>query len=147
VRVKAPPAKAFDLFTAQMGRWFPHGIGKQPKVEIVVEPRAQGRWFERDADGVETEWGKVLAWEPPGSNGKGRVLLAWQINAAWTFDPNAFSEVEATFSRAEDGGTLVTLEHRKLEGLGVDAASVAEQLRNGWPGVMEKFAQHTDANG
>jgi hypothetical protein len=140
VRVKAGPAKAFELFTAHMGRWFPYEIGRSPKVEVVIEPRPQGRWFERDADGVETQWGEVLAWEPPG-----RVLLAWRINAAWAFDPKAMSEVEVTFVPAEEGGSVVTLEHRKLERLGADAERVAEELRGGWPGIFELFAQYADS--
>ena len=65
IQVKAPPARAFDLFTSRIGDWWPKGIGKAPHVAIVMEPRVGGRWFERDADGNETQWGKVLSWEPP----------------------------------------------------------------------------------
>ena len=66
VAVKAPPARAFELFTSQMAGWWPKGrtIGKNPHVEIVMRPQVGGEWFERDADGAETRWGKVLAWEP-----------------------------------------------------------------------------------
>ena len=84
VQVKAPPARAFEIFTSRMQDWWPagHTVGKKPHVAIVMEPHVGGRWFERDAEGTETQWGQVLAWEPPS-----RALLAWQLNSQWTFDP------------------------------------------------------------
>jgi uncharacterized protein YndB with AHSA1/START domain len=106
----------------------------------VVEPHPEGRWYERDAEGVETPWGKVLAWEPPG-----RALLAWQLNGQWTYDPDLVTELELTFEALPAGGTKVTLEHRNLERLGPTAALLAEQLGNGWPGMLRAFADLADA--
>src|SRR5271165_5464963 len=142
VQVKASPARAFELFATRMADWWPKGrtVGKNPHEAIVVEPRAGGRWFERDADGQETSWGKVLAWEPPS-----RLLLGWQLNTAFTYDPDFLTEVELTFSAAEGGGTLVTLEHRNLERFGADAARFAEQLGSGWPNFLALFVQFADA--
>jgi hypothetical protein len=144
VQVKAAPARAFALFAAHMGDWWPktHTIGKKPFAAIVVEPHAGGRWLERDADGAETHWGKVLAWEPPG-----RLLLGWQIDSKFAYDPALMTEVELTFAAAEGGGTLVTLEHRNLERFGADAERIAEVLRGGWPGVVELFRNYADAQG
>jgi len=143
VQVKAPPAKAFDLFTAHMAHWWPKGrtIGKNPHVAVVMEPRVNGQWFERDADGRETHWGKVLAWEPPA-----RLLLGWQISSQWRYEPGFVTELELTFAPAEGGGTLVTLEHRNLERFGAEAASHAEKLRGGWPTQVAEFAAYADAN-
>jgi uncharacterized protein YndB with AHSA1/START domain len=139
VEVKAAPARAFELFASQMERWWPKGrtIGKAPHVAIVIEPQAGGKWFERDADGNETHWGKVLAWEPPS-----RLLLGWQINTAWVHDPDLLTEVELTFAPAEGGGTHVTLEHRHLERFGGDAARHAERLGGGWPTKLAEFAEY-----
>jgi uncharacterized protein YndB with AHSA1/START domain len=142
VQVKAPPARAFELFALRMGDWWPKGggVGKAPCVDVIVEPRADGRWFERDADGRETPWGKVLAWDPPG-----RLLLAWQLTPDWTYDPALVTEVELTFAAAEGGGTLVTLEHRHLEQFGARAAEHSEKLRGGWPvrfDLYARFANH-----
>jgi uncharacterized protein YndB with AHSA1/START domain len=141
VTVKASPARAFELFCAHMERWWPAGrtVGKQPHVAIVMEPRPGGRWFERDADGVETHWGKVLAWEPPS-----RLLLAWQLNSQWQYDPQFLTEVELAFAPADGGGTLVTLEHRDLERFGADAEKFAEQLGNGWPRFLADFSGYAD---
>ena len=75
VTVKAPPARAFALFTGNIAKWWPPTmtIGKIPTIDIVLTPKVGGKWYQRDAEGNEIQWGKVLAWEPPG-----RVLLAWQ---------------------------------------------------------------------
>lgn len=142
VRVKAPPAQAFELFATRMADWWPRGrtIGRNPHVEIVIEPRTEGRWFERDAEGNETQWGKVLAWDPPS-----RLLLAWQIDTQWRYDPGLLTEVELTFAAAEGGGTLVTLEHRRLERFGADAVPHSEKLRGGWPTHLDDFARFADS--
>jgi hypothetical protein len=140
VQVKAAPARAFELFTTRMGDWWPKGIGKAPHAAVVIEPQAGGRWFERDADGNETDWGKVLAWEPPA-----RLVLAGQITSRWSYDPELFTEVELSFAPAEGGGTLVRLEHRKLEAYGADAARHAERLRGGWPTHIDLFVRFADA--
>jgi hypothetical protein len=142
VDVKVPPARAFDLFATRMGDWWTKGqtIAKAPHVDVVVEPHAGGRWFERDADGHETQWGKVLAWEPPG-----RLLLGWQIGRDWTYDADFLTEVELTFAALAGGGTRVTLEHRNLERFGADAASHAATLDSGWPTKLAEFANYADA--
>ena len=106
VRVKAAPARAFEIFTAGMKRWWlpAYSINKSsPIADIVVEPRRGGRWFERGQDGSECQWGKVLAWEPPG-----RLLLTWQITPQWQFDANLVTELEVRF--VPDGGAVL---HRR----------------------------------
>lgn len=143
VQVRASPDRAFALFAGRMAAWWPKRmtIGAQPFVEILVEPRAEGRWFERDASGAETDWGKVIAWEPPG-----RLLLAWQIGEGFRYDPGLVTELELTFTPNE-AGTRVTLEHRHLERLGASAARLAEMLSGGWPGIIEGFASFADHEG
>ena len=143
VEVKPAPPRAFALFTSGMEHWWPRGrtIGKAPHASIVVEPRTGGRWFERDADGNETDWGRVLAWQPPA-----RLLLGWQINSRWMFDPEFTTEVELTFAPLVGGGTRVTLEHRDLERFGADADAHAERLRGGWPGHLGDFGRYADTH-
>jgi uncharacterized protein YndB with AHSA1/START domain len=113
-----------------MTRWWSgsHSIGSSPLKEAVVEPRLGGRWFERGQDGSECEWGRVLAWEPPG-----RIVLAWQIDAQWRFDSAPVTEVEVRFI-PEGNGTRVELEHRNVERLGdqADAARAALDSPGGW---------------
>jgi uncharacterized protein YndB with AHSA1/START domain len=143
VELKAPPARAFALFCEHMERWWPKGrtVGKFPHVAIVLEPRPGGAWFERDAEGNETRWGKVLAWEPPS-----RLLLAWQLTSQWTYDPDLVTEVELTFAPLDGGGTRVTLEHRNLERFGADAQKHADSLDGGWPRFLGEYARYADSN-
>ena len=141
VEVKASPARAFDLFVGGIGKWWPSNmtIGPSPPVAISLEPHVGGGWFETAEDGTVTQWGKVLAWEPPE-----RLLLAWQIGTTWAYDPNVQTEVELSFEPAGEGRTKVTLEHRKLESPGANAASHADTLGNGWPGFLVKFNEYVD---
>lgn len=138
VRVKVPPARAFEIFTARAGSWWlkTHSISttKSPIKDVVIEPRRGGRWFERGEDGSECDWGKVLAWEPPA-----RLLLAWQIDAQFRFDPATETEVEIRFTPAGNG-TLVELEHRHLERLGDTAEGLREPFERGWAALLDSFA-------
>jgi len=136
VSVKLPPDRAFAVFTTRIGEWWSKGrtIGANPHEAIVIEPHAGGRWYERDAEGVECEWGKVLAWEPPH-----RMLLAWHLNANFKYGLGCVTEVEVTFE-PEGSGTRVTLEHRDLERFGPSAEKVAAQLGGGWPKHLQEFA-------
>ena len=45
IRVNAEPARAFEVFTAGLGRWWPRdkGIGKLPMKSAVMETRLGGR--------------------------------------------------------------------------------------------------------
>ena len=141
IETKASPERAFDLFTGHMGLWWPRGmtVGSNPYTEIIIEPREGGRWFERDSDGNETEWGKVLIWSPPE-----RLVLAWQIDAEYKYNPNLITEVELSFCLSENGGTLVKLEHRDLERFGSDAMRRALQVNDGWSHMLPLFAECAD---
>jgi len=140
IEVAVPPERAFALFTGRMHDWWPigHSISDDPRVDIRMESHADGWWGQIGERGTHTQWGKVLAWEPPG-----RLLLAWQIDAQWQFDPDLVTELELTFTPAATN-TLVTLEHRNLERFGESAEKMAEQLRNGWPAVVQQYGDFAD---
>jgi hypothetical protein len=114
IRVQIPPERAFAVFVENMENWWPaeHHIGQKPFQAIFVEPRTGGRWFERDAEGTECEWGYVLQWDPPKS-----VKLSWHLGPSWKFDPDLAnaSEVEIRFTGEGPQTTFVELEHSALE--------------------------------
>jgi len=141
VEVKAPPARAFALFAGEMGRWWPRGktIGAKPHAAIVVEPHEGGRWYERDEEGTETPWGKVLVWDPPE-----RLVLGWQIEKSFRYDAAMLTEVELAFAALPEGGTRVTLEHRNLERYGEDAPRIAGLVGPGWGDILGFFATLAD---
>jgi hypothetical protein len=66
VRVEAPIAHAFEVFTSGLSRWWPfdHGVGKQPIQKVLMEPRLGGRWLEIADDGTETSVATITHWEP-----------------------------------------------------------------------------------
>lgn len=141
VTVAVPPQRAFDLFTGRMGDWWmaSHHIGEKPFAAIVIEPHAGGRWYERDADGGECPWGKVLDWDPPR-----RVLLAWQLKADFSFDPEFVTELEIAFAPQGDG-TQVTLMHRDLHKFGDVAPQVVAGMNEGWAALLGGYAAFAGA--
>ncbi len=137
VTVKAPPERAFALYTDRIGSWWPrqHSIGPGALVDMTIDPGVGGRWFETKADGSEAAFGEVLVWDPPH-----RLVLAWKVDANFRFDPALETEVEIVFAPVAGGGTLVTLEHRNLERFGTDAAKIAGMLEGGYPLTLSNFA-------
>jgi uncharacterized protein YndB with AHSA1/START domain len=105
--------------------------------EAVIEPRAGGRWFERGEDGSECDVGTVLVWEPPS-----RLVLGWQLNSKFKYDPSITTEVEVRFTADGAAATLVELEHRNLERYGEQGETVRQQVGapNGWSGLLQLYA-------
>jgi uncharacterized protein YndB with AHSA1/START domain len=144
VGVRLPPDRAFRAFVGSIGRWWPrsHSIGGKPLADVVIEPCVGGRWYEVGDDGSTCEWGRVIAYEP-----SVRLVLAWQIDAGWQFDPDLVTEVEVRFI-AEGAGTRVELEHRNLERFGDKAALVAGMIGSesgGWGMILGLYADSATA--
>ena len=144
LEVNATPDRAFEVFARGMHRWWPsrHTVLKSPLKETVVEPFAGGRWYQVGEDAEQCDIGRVLAFEPPG-----RLLLAWQLNPSWQFDPALVTEVEVLFKAIEDGRTRVTFEHRHLERMGARAEETRAQIDApaGWSEILESYRK--TANG
>jgi uncharacterized protein YndB with AHSA1/START domain/uncharacterized damage-inducible protein DinB len=142
VTVKADLDRAFNVFTAGFDTWWPrsHHIGKKPLQKAVIESRAGGRCFGLEADGTECQWGTVTTWEPPN-----RLVIAWQIDPNWQFDPDLSkaSEVEVRFTAEPGGMTCVALEHRHLERHGKDFEKVRVGIAGpgGWSGLLQTFGR------
>jgi uncharacterized protein YndB with AHSA1/START domain len=144
VVVETSQERAFEVFTSRLTDWWPletHVIGGKPVVAAVIEPREGGRWYERSADGRESDWGRVLAWEPPR-----RVVLSWQISADWQADTGIDTQVEVRFTAEDDRRTRVDLEHRGLDAFGARAQEMRDTFESGggWPLLLGRFAAATE---
>lgn len=140
VTVAVPIERAFQVFTARFGTWWPsdYHIGSVDMADAVLEPRVGGRWYERGVDGSECDWGTVLEWEPPA-----RLVVTWQINGRWQYDPDPAhaSEIEVRFIADGPEQTTVELEHRHLGRL-VEGQALHDAVSGdgGWKSVLEAFA-------
>jgi len=146
VTVGADQARAFRLFTEQIGSWWPvetfsMAIDREDgtKVESVVfEEREEGRVYEVASDGTEETWATVVAWEPPH-----RLVLAWKPNLR----DEPPTEIEVTFT-TEGSQTRVDLEHRGWDALGERAIEASEGYASGWSFVLgERYAAAAGGTG
>ncbi len=139
ITVAVSRERAFTAFTADLNRWWPrsHHIGHGELDEAIIERREGGRWYERDVDGSECEWGKVMVWDPPS-----RLLLSWQIDAEWAYDADLWTEVEVRFVAEGPGRTRVELEHRGLEAYGDRTEEMLDRFDapGAWSGLLERYA-------
>jgi uncharacterized protein YndB with AHSA1/START domain len=118
VTVAVPPPLAFEIFTAEIDRWWRRGIkfrnAGANRGFLRIEPEVGGRLFESiEGDGAAhvIEVGRVSVWEPPH-----RLGFTWRNT---NFAANEQTEVDVDFSPAS-AGTLVTVTHRGLSALRAD---------------------------
>jgi len=141
VSVEAPQNVAWQVFTEQMGAWWPlamYKIGKANAVDAIIEPRVGGRWYERGEDGSTCDWGRVLAWNP-----HSRLVLSWDITADWQYDPALQTEIEVRFIAEGRSRTRVEFEHRRLDRYGErrDKMRTIFDKTGDWGRLLAAFAQ------
>jgi len=146
VSVDAPQNVAWQVFTGQMGTWWPlaiYKIGKAKAVDAIIEPRVGGRWYERSEDGSTCDWGRVLAWEP-----HSRLLLSWDITADWKYDGALQTEIEVRFIAEGASRTRVEFEHRRLDRYGDrrDEMRTIFDKTGDWGQFLRTFAQAAAAS-
>lgn len=132
LKVSLPVEKAFELFTAGIGRWWPmatHSVGEEQAETCFFEGWVGGRIMEVLKDGSQSEWGKVIAWEP-----FHRVSFHWYPGRT----PDTAQEVTVTFNGIP-GGTEVELVHVGWETLGEDALARRNGYDTGWDYVLAKY--------
>jgi uncharacterized protein YndB with AHSA1/START domain len=107
IRVGAPPLRAFEAFTGEIGEWWrpnplfaltPRGDG-----HLRFEPGEGGRLVATLANGKEFEVGRITVWKP----GE-RLALTWRHA---TFAPGQSTQLDVRFEAVGDE-TRVTVEHR-----------------------------------
>jgi uncharacterized protein YndB with AHSA1/START domain len=144
--VHAPVERAFDVFTKDIGSWWPpeHHILQAELSEMVFEPRRGGHIYDRGVDGSECRWARVLAYEPPE-----RIVFSWDVSLQWQIetDPDKTSEVEVRFVAEAPERTRVTLEHRHIDrhGDGWQQMRDAVGSPDGWAVGVRRFADRLEA--
>jgi uncharacterized protein YndB with AHSA1/START domain len=134
VTVPAAPQRAFEIFTAHFGEWWPlatHSVGIEQAAGVTFGAGVGGRITETLADGSTSVWGTVTAWEPPH-----RVAFSWH---AGTPEAEA-TQVEVTFTRGGPASTVVRLVHSGWEHR-PDGASAREGYDSGWEPVISRYAE------
>jgi uncharacterized protein YndB with AHSA1/START domain len=126
LRVKASPARAFEVFTREIGLWWkPNGLfaftPREPGA-LAFESGEGGRLIETLPDGKVFEIGRIRAWEPPS-----RLVFGWRQAS---FTPEQDTEVEVRFEPVGEE-TRVTVEHR-----GWDSVPQAHVARHSFPDVI-----------
>ena len=93
VRLKASPARAFEVFTRDIALWWtPNALFRftpRSPGTLAFEPHEGGRFTETLANGTVFEIGRIRVWEP----GE-RLVFGWRQA---TFRSGQQTEVEVTF--------------------------------------------------
>jgi uncharacterized protein YndB with AHSA1/START domain len=118
VAVAVPPTVAFEIFTADIDRWWRRGLKFRHSASrsglLCIEPAVGGRLFESfDRAGAShvLEVGRVKVWEPPH-----RLSFTWRNE---NFAANESTAVDIEFAPTVSG-TLVTVTHSGLSALRPD---------------------------
>lgn len=141
VTVAGTPERAFDLFTSRIGEWWPadHHLAGSPVVAMTVEPGVGGRLYDTCADGSESVWGEVTAWDPPAG-----FTFAWMITGTWQLetDVEKASRVSVSFT-AEGDRTRVALVHKDFWRMTEGGQGMADAVgaADGWGSGLTKFAE------
>jgi uncharacterized protein YndB with AHSA1/START domain len=123
---------AFSTWTARASVWWPpeHTASGESGLQIVFEPRAGGRIFERTRGGIEIEWGEITEWDPPH-----RLRYRWTIAT----DPSNATDVDIVFRELSDASTRIDIEHGGWDRLGPIGESWRATNQGGWDGVMPSY--------
>jgi uncharacterized protein YndB with AHSA1/START domain len=132
IDVDQPAAHAFDVWTRDIGTWWPadHTATGEAGLAVVMEPRVGGRFYERTSDGREIDWGEVLVWEPPD-----RLVYSWHLRR----DREDATEVEIRFVATSAASTRVEIEHRAWERLGSDGPAWRDRNHGGWQSLLPHY--------
>lgn len=126
------PDHAFATWTGRATAWWPrqHTVSHEPGAEIVFEPRAGGRIFERTSGGREIEWGAIVEWDPPR-----RLRYLWRIAT----ETRSATDVEIVFRELPNSTTHVDIEHGGWDRLGDIGQSWRDTNQAGWDGVLPAY--------
>lgn len=135
------PGRAFDLFTAGIGTWWPLDAYSRTVNELggtgvtatslELQPGPGGELLEHLSDGRVLPWGEVIEWDRPR-----HVAMAWHPHSL----PEPPTVLEVTFA-ADEAGTTLRLVHGGWDRLSEPFRQAMYPLyAEGWPGTMARYA-------
>jgi uncharacterized protein YndB with AHSA1/START domain len=137
ITVGVPIESAFEIFTAEIGAWWPlasKSVTQGEAETVVVEPAVGGRVYERSRNGDEHRWGEVLVWEPPF-----RFAFSWHPGRP----AETAQEVDVRLRPAEEL-TRVDLEHRGWESLVGPGEQIPDHFDSGWDEALTSYTAHAE---
>jgi hypothetical protein len=137
VVVPLDQSRAFELFTARFGEWWPlatHSVGLHDALLVRFPCEAGGSIIETARDGANSVWGTVTKWDPPAA-----VRFTWHPGQpeSWAGDIEVRFIPDGTIS---DGtvATVVELTHSGWERR-ADGATARRGYDSGWEPVLGAY--------
>lgn len=132
--VNASPDHAFAVWTEKLSAWWPSSHTISGTRDLVMEPFAGGRIFERDDDGTEHDWGEIVTWDPPH-----RLRCLWHL----FFDRSEATDLELIFDETPTG-TRLTIRQTGWERLGPAGTERRTRTHQAWSAIGEQFRLEVD---
>jgi uncharacterized protein YndB with AHSA1/START domain len=139
VTVTVAPLQAFELFTREIGTWWPlatHSVGQEQAETLSFGAAVGDQLVETIAGGTHEIWGTVLQSEPPH-----RIAFSWHPGRS----ADEATHIEVTFTADSAGGTVVELVHSGWERW-EDGETRAASYREGWDPVLREFVDEAGGN-
>lgn len=128
ITLDAPLARAFEVWTEDVGRWWPLAelsVGKADATGCFIEPGVGGRLYETTRAGGEHLWGRVAVWEPPR-----RLAYSWHPQV----DLSERTMVLIMFTPLAPARTRLSLTH---SGWQPGQEERRTRYHAGWEGVLQ----------
>ena len=135
IEVPCDPQRAFDIFLADMSRWWPlsrfsvSALRGETAAGLRVDPRLGGTIVEIGSDGQEYLWGTITTFEPPD---------IFRMDFHITQSSTASTILELRFAALGTKGTRVTLIQRNWDVFGADAKLLYGGYAHGWSLIFEQ---------
>lgn len=130
--VDCAPEHAFDVWAGRIDAWWPRDHTVNPEVTVVLQQGVGGRIFERDAAGVEHDWGVVTAWDRPS-----RLAYTWHLGR----HRDDATDVEIRFRAAGPSATRVEIEHTGWDRFGDQAGPWRHRNEAGWESLVPHYCE------
>lgn len=127
VVVALSQAQAFELFTAQLGRWWPlgtHSCSNDRQARVVFPSQPGQPVLEIAPGGEQHVWGHLTAWDPPHA-----FAMTWHPG----HDAGLATQLEVRFSARGNDACAVQVVHGGWQ----RRPEAREGYLRGWPVVLQ----------